>query len=121
MGVLLGGVAYAMADHKGRDGRIWFLLGFLFGLLALLVLYFLQDLKADEKSEKEAAPEPFPVEETDDKEWYYLQNEDEPIGPMSFMELEEAFRTKKISSTTYVWSEGMEEWNTVEECGLFTS
>lgn len=120
---LLGFAVSAMADNRGRDGRIWFFLGFCFGLLALAALFILPNLANQEKEEgvEELLLSESAVEEAESKQWYYLEGEAAHIGPLKFEELHKLFQDKKISSTTYVWSEGMEEWKTVEECRLFTS
>ena len=123
VGFILGALASVMADNRGRDGRIWFFLGFFFGLLSLIALFLLPNL-ADSESEEteveESLPEP-QIESAETKEWFYLEEGTAQVGPVTFEELSRLYEDKKISSTTYVWSEGMEEWKTVEECELFTS
>lgn len=123
VGLILGALASVMADSRGRDGRIWFFWGFFFGLLALIALYILPNLAEEEDdndAEEPVAIEPV-IEASETKEWYYLEEGTAQVGPVEFDVLAKLYEDKKISSTTYVWSEGMEEWKTVKECGLFTN
>jgi hypothetical protein len=41
-----GGVTFAIASHKGRNPMLWGLLGFLFGLIAILVCAVLPGRKS---------------------------------------------------------------------------
>jgi len=123
VGLILGAWASVMADNRGRDSTVWFFLGFCFGILAIAVLFILPNLAEKEEEEPSVAvpaPEPL-IEDPEMKDWYYLDLNNEQAGPVSFDILLELYENKKISSTTYVWCEGMEEWKTLEECALFTS
>lgn len=45
-GVVTGFICRSIANHKNRRPELWFVLGFLFGLLAVLVVAFLPTLPA---------------------------------------------------------------------------
>lgn len=125
-GLAFGWGCSYLAAQKGRDPKVWFLAGFFFGLLGLIVLMIIPDLRAKEskKTEQEDQLPEVNVSEIFNPgahEWYFLDSEGTQNGPVTFSCLEKLFEDKKISSISYVWSEGMEEWKTIEECNLFTS
>lgn len=120
LGLIIGGWTSYLAKFRGRDPRVWFLLGFCFGLLGLLALLVMPDLSNREEDEVEVTVEPI-VPDAEDKQWYYLDAEGMQKGPVELSFLENLYEDKKISSTSFVWCEGMEEWKTIEECRLFTS
>lgn len=122
LGLIIGGWTAYLAKFRGRDPRIWFLLGFCFGLLGLIALLVMQDLSKsqDEEGEIEINVEPI-IPDALEKQWFYLDADEQQKGPVDYNFLKLLFEDKKISSTSYVWSEGMEEWKTIEDCQLFTS
>jgi hypothetical protein len=125
LGLIIGGWTSYLAKLRGRDSRVWFLAGFFFGLLGLIVLLFLPDLTAKKEEDELPAPETVEpeiiFEDSENKLWYYLDNSGDQKGPIHLSELKDLFNEGNISSITYVWSEGMEEWKTIEECRVFTS
>jgi hypothetical protein len=120
LGLIIGGWTSYLAKFRGRDPRIWFLLGFCFGLLGLLALLVMPDLSNRKEEEVEVVVESV-IPDAEDKQWYYLDTEGVQKGPVELSFLENLYVDKKISSTSFVWCEGMEEWKTIEECQLFTS
>ena len=121
LGLLIGGWTSYLAGYRGRDTRIWFAVGFFFGLLGLLALFIMPDLsKKQEESSIEVDVEPV-IPYAEMNQWFYLDSDDQQKGPVDYSFLKGLFEDKKISSTSYVWCEGMEEWKTIEECKLFTS
>ncbi len=45
--------------------------------------------------------------------WYYLDKDHEQQGTVSFLDLKEFWIKGKVNSSTYVWNDGMEEWQKV--------
>lgn len=114
------------ANLRGRDPYFWFLMGVLFGALALIVLFFLPDLskqKQDQTSSTTIIEEAAPLIDTPEKidhsylvkDWFYLDDSANQHGPMRFEELKSLWMEDKIQATTFVWSEGMEKWLRIEE------
>jgi hypothetical protein len=106
------------------------LLGFVFGVLSLIVLLLLPPVRqADEGiGMKEELPAPRPASSTlepaqepqrisyqeEEKLWYYLDQNHQQYGPISLIGLRELWNTGKVELTSYVWTEGMEKWEKVE-------
>ena len=53
MGVLMGAWGNYIADRKNRSRLLGFSLGFLFGILGVLVMFFIPALKADDSSDEQ--------------------------------------------------------------------
>ena len=94
----------------------WFIIGAMFGIIGILFSYFLPSPKDKEVSstteapKKDAAPHPHTQ-----KLWYYLTDDNEQVGPMSFDGLQKRFDETKITESNYVWEDTMEDWKTIEE------
>ena len=52
MGVLMGAWGNYIADRKNRSRLLGFTLGFLFGILGVLVMFFIPALKAEDSDEQ---------------------------------------------------------------------
>ena len=52
MGVLMGAWGNYLADRKNRSRLLGFSLGFLFGILGVLVMFFIPALKAEDSDEQ---------------------------------------------------------------------
>lgn len=117
------------ANRKGRNPLLWFVLGLLLGIFAPLILLFLSKTKQDAMptmsvsqpdpsiSRLPAAP-PTPEDllrqQEENKLWYYLDQEHQQIGPVSMIALRELWNRGKLDLNQYVWSEGMEKWEKVD-------
>ena len=117
--LLFGGVSSYFASQRGRDPFVWFLIGMLLGILGLLLLFLLPPVTSTENEMplEEEAPVT-QIEEPRDhrmKEWFYLDQERNQVGPCSFSQLRKSWDEGKLTIATLVWSEGMEEWRKVEE------
>ena len=118
----LGWLSSRMARRRGRNTAIWFFLGVVLGVIALIVLYFLPQKKtlatAVAAPMQKAAIPISPSEEisvkTPEKLWYYLDSEKAQFGPMSFYALQKAWDDDKIIASTYIWNEDMENWVRLE-------
>lgn len=119
--LLFGGAASYFAAQRGRDPFAWFLIGMLLGILGLLLLFLLPPVKPlegdkeeemlqEEQTEIPPAPGTYRF-----KEWFYLDAEKHQKGPFSFSLLRKQWEQGKLSSKTFVWSEGMPTWKKVDE------
>ena len=99
------------AAARGRNQRVWFAIGFLFGLFGFLSLLLLPPAKREVAAEPYTPPEPTATPEN----WYYLDENQERHGPVSRLKLKELLEQKKIDQTTYVWSESFDDWKRVED------
>lgn len=91
-----------MAKKRNRRHKLWFALGFLFGLLGVIVLYFLPKVE-DKKTIKTRSPKPTIIKSS--KLWYYLDKENKQYGPMSDHALKQ-----NLAEAKYVWNDAMDEW-----------
>jgi hypothetical protein len=117
--IVFGGITSYFASQRGRDPFGWFLIGLLLGVLGLLVLFLLPPIKAEEeqeaegeKAEGEIVPAP-PVHYAHD--WFYLDSGRQRLGPCSFLTLRRDWHLQKLCQDTYVWTEGMENWQRIKE------
>lgn len=107
VGILTG----RYAARKGY-GRIWFFLGLLFGLSALIVLFFLPNKK---KEKQKTPPNPSLVNHAFSQvQWFYLDSLNQQIGPISFPQLVQAWKEKTTHANSYVWSEDLANWEIIE-------
>lgn len=126
--LILGTICSRVARQRGRNPTLWFFLGVVLGVIGLLILYIMPPKKAAIATAPASTPlikeEPIeisvspadpqaPAEST--ILWYYLDNENKQYGPMSFTALQGAWDDDQITSSTYVWNENMENWQTLEE------
>lgn len=117
------------SEKKGRSSIAWFILGFLFTFYALIVLFFLSPIKKDDaqftmtvlppdpalKDELDLQPLPsFERYKEENQLWYYLNDNHEQIGPVSMIALRDLWNRGLLEINNYVWSEGMENWEKIE-------
>lgn len=112
------------AEKKGRYPLGWFILGFLFTIFSLIVLFFLSPLKQEEAGSSTAVvkdelkgPPPAPIEFTkeEDRLWYYLDQNHQQMGPVSMVALREEWNRGLLELNSYVWADGMEKWEKVDQ------
>ncbi len=53
LAIILGTWAGAVAGRKGRSTQLWFILGFLFPVIGLVIIYSLKPVKPAEGGKKE--------------------------------------------------------------------
>ncbi|MBM3183849.1 MAG: DUF4339 domain-containing protein [Chlamydiae bacterium] len=106
------------ARKRGRNPYAWFFIGFFFGVLGVMVIFFAPNPKKKSASVAETPKEvPLPtIQGPSDKFWYYLDPTHQQIGPMSFEALKTAWQDGKVSLTTYVWHEELPEWKLLKDC-----
>jgi hypothetical protein len=124
------------ARHKGRDPVGWFILGALLGIFAPLILLFLPTIKSEEtglptltdstSDSFHSSQQPLPIEkeaviQEEDKLWYYLDQDHQQIGPVSVFALRELWNRGKLNLNQYVWCEGMEKWEKVDNLPVLKS
>ena len=119
------------ANRKGRHPVLWFIIGILLGLFAPLILLFLSSVKDQASSDGSPTmnvsnPHPALKEfsqtqlETqslspdNEKLWYYLDQEHQQMGPVSIIALKSLWNRGLLELTSYVWSDGMEQWERIE-------
>ena len=120
--LILGWISSRMATRRGRNPVAWFFLGFVLGVIALIILYFLPKKETlatamvapMQKAAIPISPNAETVEKTPERLWYYLDSEKSQFGPMSFYALQEAWDDDKITASTYIWNEDMENWVRLE-------
>lgn len=125
--LIIGAICSRTAKHRGRNPSLWFFLGILLGVIGLIILYILPPKKvtlATAPSSNPIIPPPIEVSpsligtengpETTTL-WYYLDEANKQYGPMSFNALQTAWDEDQMTSSTYVWNEQMENWQTLEE------
>lgn len=119
------------AHQQGRNPILWFIIGILLGIFGLLILIF---FPAKSESKNNGTPtmtvsKPDPSQPhgenllhqeelktlQNDKLWYYLDLNHQQMGPVSIIALRELWKRGQLELTSYVWSEGMEKWQLVDE------
>lgn len=115
-------IAYACSRYAMRVRRNptnWFIAGLLFGIFAIIVLYFLSRTRV---AVVKPAPQPRIVPQLitlepahAEKLWYFLDEQMTQFGPMSFNGLKRAWNEGKVRDQTYVWNEEMKNWKKFQE------
>jgi hypothetical protein len=125
--IAVGVMASHYAKQRGRNPRAWFVLGFLFGILGLIILFLLPSKKVSTpvKAPEQPTPAPQPyfqktLLETihpshSEKLWYYLDQAHQQLGPMSLTALSHAWEQGKVSGKTFVWNENLTNWEHFEQ------
>lgn len=111
-----GAISAYMAIRKGRNPYAWFTLGFIFGLLGVLAIFFLPQLRKKVFLTPAAKPSPRPyIDGPSDRFWYYLNEKRESQGPMSHNALTQAWQSGSIEASTFVWHEDLPTWKPLQE------
>ncbi len=125
--VAVAGACAYYAKRQGRSPVAWFVLGLLFGIFALFVLFFLPMVrlflakrarKKNMQVQKSEAPSVFTWKIDScglDKMWYYVDRENKQRGPMSFQAFKKAREEGDVLSSTYVWNEDLSDWKKFDE------
>ncbi len=129
-----------LAKQRGRNVFLWFALGLMFTVFAVLSLFFLPP-KEKKKEEPEAAsslrvvkqsasessfyPEnkPTPYSQPVSKRiptsktipWYFINKNLEKVGPLKLPELRKAFVENQLDDSTYIWCEEFDNWMQLSE------
>jgi len=124
--ILMFGFFFALASSsiakkKHRNTRTWFLLGFLFGIIPFITIFFLKSLKPTfiQRQKKDLS-----ILNIDNNYWYYLDGKNQK-GPMSLKKVFEEHQKGFVKLSTYVWNDTMKNWTRIKDISkisdLFTS
>ncbi len=112
-----GLISAYMATKRNRNPYIWFGVGFFFGMLGAIALFFAPKVvKPEEKvalSPVKREPQPYlfgPIA----KFWYYVEGGNQ-VGPMSYEAISKEWKMGKLPKETLVWHEDLVEWKQIEE------
>lgn len=131
----LGLCASQLAKYKNRSQMRWFILGFLFGLIVLIILCFLPSLPADSTaaSNNHASQDSSPSMQQDNVHlnnssplppafwWYHLESSRHSVGPLSYEELIVFLKEKSLTQSReeiekiWLWKKGMQEWKQIKD------
>lgn len=124
------------ARMHGKNPLLWFIIAILLGFLAPLILLFLTRgvngvdrtgrmdrdgyptmtvSSPDPSVEREAVLPEHVLLPEEEKLWYYLDQNHQQIGPVSVVALRELWNRGLLELNQYVWSEGMKDWEKVEQ------
>jgi hypothetical protein len=110
---LFGVMAAFFAKSRGKNPYLWFTIGVLFGLCGVVALLFptAKRKRVPQRRRREAPRLPERrIEGPRDCFWYYLDEEQQQKGPMSFQAIAQAWKKGEIVSHTFVWHEQLPEW-----------
>lgn len=120
------------ANRKGRNPLLWFIIGVLLGIFAPLILLFFSAVKSEpadvarglkisppdssrqQLSDSQLKSDDLKLQEEENKLWYYLDQNHQQIGPVSVIALRELWNRGLLELNNYVWSDGMEQWEKVD-------
>lgn len=120
--LMIGAATAYFANQRGRDPLIWFMIGMLLGIFGFLLLFLLppvtEEGTVDEAEEVyEAKAEPthrYATHEYLIKDWYYYDHDRTRQGPIRFEKLKDLWKDSEINEESFVWSEGMNDWQKIE-------
>lgn len=107
-----------LAKKRNRDPMIWFISGLIFGIFALIILLFMPMRRPPVAIHQKSPPPPLLTLLQPDhvgKLWYFIDENKNQLGPMSFEALSRAWKEGKIRDKTYVWNEAMENWQPFQD------
>jgi hypothetical protein len=100
------------AYQQGRNHKLWFWLGFIFGLWGFLALYITK--KSTKKASNPVQSAPLkPLYSLPLGAWYYAFGQ-EILGPLSQTHLLELIDKSDVNSETLVWHESQTDWQKLE-------
>jgi hypothetical protein len=105
--LITGIISAFIAYKKQKNIYLWFFIGFVLGIFGIVILLFLYKKPKSKEVKIEA---PLEDEEHDNFFWYYLDEENKTIGPMSHSVLKNNFNIGKINNNTYIWNDSMSSW-----------
>lgn len=137
---LFAGMCYITAKKRGRNEKLWAVLGLFFGVFAVLALYLFpkkgippttpiqeqagpissihnESAASLEDDESFEIPRQKRLSSSRSLDWYYIDpSEDNAInGPHKIKELREVIHMKKLDCNTYIWCEEFDEWTVISE------
>ena len=133
--ISFGVICAFIAQKKARSPYIWFLGGLFFSFLALIALFILPPVEIEKKEDDnmglvenlkeiqelesvEDDAEQVPSESSNTL-WYYLDENNQQLGPMTLQRLVNDWNDKKLKENTLVWNEEMSGWKPLRETSDF--
>jgi len=127
--LLTGFLSAYCAYRQKRSAFFWFFIGYFFNIWALAALALLPWLRKrmrvtqtnQDRSNSVHTLEVVPSfslqipPEAEKTLWYFLDQERQTIGPMSFRAFYDTWKKGKILTTTLVWNETFTEWKPFHE------
>ena len=109
--IIQGAITAYIAHKKGRNPYLWFPIGCFFGVFGIMAIIFVKPVVRKQAE----TPQQAPVRRLPHFLWYYLDDQSKQHGPMSSNALETEVQQGKLSPSTYVWREGMAEWQKLDQ------
>lgn len=119
----LGATTAYLANLRGRDPFMWSMLilflslfGIPFAVIGLGFLYFLPPVDEEDVQTEPLSELPAPsiskmsVEDISKKLWYFYDLTRQQQGPLSFKDLQLAWKKGDLSADSFIWTEGMDGW-----------
>lgn len=100
------------AEKRGRNEVVWFVLGALFGVLSVALLFWLPDLKKPSKN-GDIEITPITIKKGSNHSemgWYYLDNEHKQHGPVSFSRILDLAKVGDLKKESFVWHANLTDW-----------
>lgn len=117
--IVFGCITAYLAKERGRSPPIWFLVGFFAGIIGLVVLLLFPSMLVSGKKIAEPMPGPIaappPLAEPEMTGWFYLDEQYQPSGPHPFSLIIARWQLHELDRSSYLWREGMPDWQKVEE------
>lgn len=116
--IVFGCVTAYFAKTRGRNVYGWFFIGLFLGLIGLCLVFIfpkknLPVQKSDEPVTIDIVPDA--PEDHKNKFWYYLDETNKQMGPMSFNALVRDWKEGKVHPQTQVWNENLTHWKPFSE------
>ena len=115
--VLFGCAAAVWSKSRGRSPLAWFIIGAIFGIFGLILLFLLPTVVDQEKEAAEVIVEekPAPAEEfLPANDWFYLNDDKKSCGPIGMREMKELWAKGLLKERSWVWHEAIGDWKRVE-------
>lgn len=124
--ILSGFIGSYIAIRKNKSPVTWFIIGFLFGFIGIIILIILQDKRDNEnnilyRTQKDEIIEETTIlqEEEIQKEitncWFFLNENKQTTGPLSLYTICKNISQKEHPEQTWLWKKGMKNWQRLEE------
>jgi len=131
----MAGLTAYYANRMGKNPLLWFVISLLLGIFSPLILFLFSSIKPKEggrqtpsmtasnpdlsapnlsQSSKNEVNFPSDFSSEEKRVWYYLDQEHQQVGPVSLSVLRNRWKCGELKLSSYVWSEGMKEWEKVE-------
>lgn len=113
--LFFGLLASHFAKKRGRHPLGWFFIGLFLGIIGVILLFVLP--KVDKRTSAPKSPPPTLPKRSEAwlKMWYYLDPNHACHGPLEFPDLIKKWKEKGICEKSFIWGEGMKEWQRLAE------